>query len=331
MKLRSKLAAIFDILKSRIFKKRIPVAVRWQLTYKCPMRCIYCNIWKMKSHELKTNEILLLLDEIEKCGTKKISFSGGEPMLREDIGLIINHCVSRGISPEMNSTGFLISQKISLIKGLDLLKLSLDGPEEIHDLIRGRPGAYKLVMEAAEAAAIKGIKFIFTTTLSKFNIKHVEFLLNLAKKFKTYVAFQPLKKIYSGCSLGEFKALLPSESEYKNALDILIASKKRGNGYMRNSLQGLWHIYNWPRYGELKCRAGQIFCMIAPNGDLYPCDRLKYKEPLPNCIDFGFRNAFSKLPEINCSGCGFCGSLELNYLASFNWRVIPTLSRIMDR
>lgn len=61
-------------------------------------------------------------------------------MMRKDIGEIINYCISRKISPEMNSVGFLIPQNIALIKKLDLLKLSLDGPEKVHDLIRDKRG-----------------------------------------------------------------------------------------------------------------------------------------------------------------------------------------------
>lgn len=331
MRLKTKIATIGDILKLRLFYKRTPIAIRWQITYRCPLRCLYCNIWKIKLPELQTNEVLSLLNEVARCGTKKISFSGGEPMLRKDIGIVIDHCISKSISAEMNSTGFLIPQKINLIKGLDLLKLSLDGPEEIHDMIRGRKGAYRLVMEAAEAAATNRIKFIFTTTLSKFNIRYVEYMLDLAERYTTFVAFQPLKEIGFKYNSGEFKNLYPSEIEYKNALDILITNKKNGKAHMRNSIHGLHHIYNWPRYGKLRCRAGQIFCMIAPNGDLYPCDRLEYKDPLPNCINSGFKRAFNNSPKIHCNGCGFCGSLELNYLASFNWRILPTLKLILDK
>ena len=99
---------------------------------------------------------------------------------------------------------------------------------------------------------------------------------------------------------------------------------------MRNSLRSLRHIYNWPTYERLVCQAGKIFCMIGPTGVLTPCDRLEYNTPLPNCLELGFRVAFNKLPIIQCNGCGFCGSLELNYLASLRWDIVPTLNKIMQ-
>ena len=329
MDIKIKLGVLNDILKLRIFHRKIPIAVRWQLTYRCPMRCIYCDLWEKDVLELRTAQILSLLNEMKKSGVRKISFSGGEPMLRDDIAEIINYCLSIGISPEMNSTGFLIPQKIGQLKGLHLFKLSLDGPEEVHDFVRGRKGAYKLVIDGAESAASHGINFIFTSTLTKFNVNKIEFLLDLAENFNTFVAFQPLKNIYSGCGTRNVENLCPNEEEYKNALKKLIYWKRNGKGHMRNSLRGLRHIYNWPKYEKLDCRAGKIFCMLGPDGILYSCDRLEYNRTLPNCVELGFKKAFNNLPNIKCDGCGFCGSLELNYLASFKWDIFSTLNKIM--
>lgn len=330
MNVKIKLKVLFDILKLRLFSKRTPIAIRWQLTYKCPLRCIYCDIWKNSDvPELETKQILSLLDEMKKCGVKKISFSGGEPMLRKDIGKIIHHCLLANISPEINSTGVLIPQKINQLKKIHLLKLSLDGPKEVHDLVRGKAGAYDTVINAAESAAVNGIKFIFSTTLTKYNINKVEFLLNLAEKFNTFVAFQPLKEKYFR-STEETDDFYPREEEYKDAINKLISWEKSGKARMRNSLQGLLHIYNWPNYKKLDCNAGKLFCMIEPNGTLSPCDRLKYNRPLPNCAELGFKKSFNSLPGIQCRGCGFCGVLELNCLASFKWGILPTLNKIME-
>ena len=69
--------------------------------------------------------------------------------------------------------------------------------------------------------------------------------------------------------------------------------------------------------------------MIGPTGILTPCDRLEYKISLPDCTELGFKKAFNSLPDVTCSGCGFCGSLELNYLASLKWDIVSTLNKIM--
>lgn len=326
------LDAVKIIFKVKFFNERIPMAIRWQLTNKCPSECKYCKIWKASSPvELSTKNILGLLDEMSSCGTKKISFSGGEPLLRDDIGQIIDQCKKLGISPEMNSTGYLLEDKIKEIKGLDLLKISLDGPSEVSELVRGKKESYQWAVNAASCARANNLFFIFTTTLTKFNINYVEDMVCLAKKFNTLVAFQPLKEIdYQDIATGKLESIGPSEKLFKESIDKLIWYKKKDRFLMRNSLREFRHIYNWPHYKKLTCWGGKIFCMIAPNGEVAPCDRLKYDKELPNCAEIGFQEAFNRLPPLpECEGCGFCGTVELNYLMSFKFDVLSSIKKIL--
>jgi MoaA/NifB/PqqE/SkfB family radical SAM enzyme len=324
---------IYNFLKIKFLGCKIPLAVRWDITSRCPWRCKYCQIWKLSIEELDTGRILRIIDEMHKFGVVKISFSGGEPLLREDIDKIIQHTKLKKISPEMNSTGFTFSQKAERLKGLDLLKISLDGPANINDFIKGKKGAYQCAIEAAESAYRYSIRFIFTTTLTGYNLDCIEYMLDVAAKFNTMVAFQPLKDIrylrYS--SLYEYESneqgLFPASRKWKEMMDKLISYKKKKGYLIRNSLCELNHIYNWPKYKKLACWGGRLFCMINSLGEVSPCDRLYYKRcHFPNCTQVGFRKAIEKLPSLpHCDGCGFCGSLELNYLMNFNWDVIKNI------
>ena len=75
--------------------------------------------------------------------------------------------------------------------------------------------------------------------------------------------------------------------------------------------------------------AGRIFCIIGTDGTLYPCDRISYGENLANCYKMGFRQAFSLMPAINCSGCGFCGVLELNFLMSLRLDALRSIFNVV--
>ncbi|MFH1441759.1 MAG: radical SAM protein [Candidatus Omnitrophota bacterium] len=328
---KKQLEALNIIFKVKLFNKRTPLAIRWQLTEKCPSKCEYCKIWKSPSEkELPTKIIFKLLEEIKRCGTKKISFSGGEPLLREDIGDIITYCKRLGISPEMNSTGYLFEKKAKELKALDLLKISLDGPADINELVRGKKESYNWAINAASCAQTNKIFFIFTTTLTKFNIKYIDDILAIAKKFNTIVAFQPLKEIEYKNTTGKLDSIEPLESLFKQTINKLISYKKQNNFLLRNSLRGLHHIYNWPQYEKLKCWGGKIFCMIAANGEISPCDRLKYDTKIPNCAEVGFKEAFNNLPDLPpCSGCGFCGTIELNYLMAFKLDILHLIRKIL--
>jgi MoaA/NifB/PqqE/SkfB family radical SAM enzyme len=328
MKLRDKIQSLASILKVKFLNRRIPLAVRLQVTNRCTLQCKYCNLWSFKTGEPSTERIFGLIKQLSLLGTKRISISGGEPLLRGDIAEIINYCCKNGIYPEMNSNGKLVPGMIKEIKNLNFLKLSLDGPEEAHDLIRGR-GSYKDVIAAADAAYKNSINFGFATTLTKYNIDFLDHLLVVAKRYGTIVAFQPIKKLYRG--INDIEELAPPEGKFKQAIGKLILEKKSGNIHIRNTLDNLWHIYDWPVYRKIKCWAGRIFCIIDAAGDLYPCDRINYGVLLPNCIEIGVEEAMGNLPEVNCSGCGFCGSLELNYLMSFKINILSSIKKIIGK
>ncbi|MCG2725749.1 MAG: radical SAM protein, partial [Elusimicrobia bacterium] len=111
-----KILSVGDFVMVKFFNKRIPIAVRMEITNRCPNKCSYCNVWNTKVEEPSKEKIFSIIKQLKKLGTKKISFSGGEPLLRDDIGEIIDYCKGLGISPEMNSCGVLIEKRISQIK-----------------------------------------------------------------------------------------------------------------------------------------------------------------------------------------------------------------------
>jgi MoaA/NifB/PqqE/SkfB family radical SAM enzyme len=268
---------------------------------------------------------LSLLGQLRECGTQQISFSGGEPLLRDDIGTIIDYCRNLGIMPTMNSRGAMIDKKISEIKNLCHLKVSIDGPENIHDTMAGRKGSFRQAVRTIEIAKNKGIKVTLATTLTRYNIDHLDFILGMAEQYDTVVAFQPLKKLYRGVT--EMAGLYPEKDIYRKRIAALINLKKKGNKHMRNSLIGLEYISHWPDYHPMECAAGKLFCIIDTNGDLYPCDRVHYKEALYNCLELGFKKAFDSSPLPLCNGCGFCGSLELSFMLSLK---LGTMKSVWD-
>jgi MoaA/NifB/PqqE/SkfB family radical SAM enzyme len=326
MRIKNKKQAVLSCLKIKFLGRRIPLAVRWQLTNRCILKCKYCNVWQTPEEEMSLGQITSLLDEMAAMGTQTISYSGGEPMLRKDIGTILEETAARGISTEMNSTGALVPERMSELEHLDFLKISLDGPEDIHDAVRGK-NAFRIAMAAADACLTKGKKFIFCSTLTRFNITETAYLLEIAKRYRTLVAFQPLKSLYRGVK--DVQDLEPGVQEYRAAVNFLIEETRKGNPHLRNSLIGLRHILQWPRYPRLRCLAGRIFCILNTNGMLMPCDRIAFPGPLPNCKESGFQNAFRALPGIRCGGCGFCGPLELNFLLSFRLGTLKSIMHVL--
>ncbi len=320
MKPLAKLGALRDLAAVKFLGRRIPVAVRMQITNRCPNRCAYCSVWSDEAPDPSREKIFSVMEQLGELGTRKVSFSGGEPLLRDDIGEIIGRCKELGISPEMNSRGTLIERRIAGLKGLDLLKVSVDGPEEVHDALSARKGAFRDCVKAIETAQAAGIRVSLATTITRHNIGHLDFILGLAKKYGIRAAFQPLKPLYRGVGAEEMRDLYPPREEYRRQIARLAELKADGwAGYMRNSLIGLRHIMDWPGYPALPCSAGRLFCVIDTDGTFYPCDRIDYATEPPNCFETGVGAALESAPPVKCGGCGFCGSLELNFLYNFRF------------
>ncbi|MCX7716117.1 MAG: radical SAM protein [Endomicrobia bacterium] len=325
MRLKDNIESIISICKVKLLHKRIPLAVRIELTNRCPNKCSYCNLYNMNDIQPSKEEIFELLKGLRHLGTKRVSFSGGEPMLRKDIGEIINFTKSLGIYAEMNTSGFYVAERINEIKNLDLIKISLDGPQQVHDFITQRQGAFKDAIKAIQASTSYGIKTVITTTITKNNLKYFDYILDLAKKYNCFVAFQPVKKMFN--STDKIDKLFPPQEEYKKEIIKLIKLKLINGEIMRNSILGLKHIYNFPKYNKFRCAAGRLFIIVDVDGTVYPCDRTDYPydKPLPNWKKNGIKKAIETLPEVNCNGCGFCGALELSYLLNFRFSVIKQI------
>jgi len=315
MNLRNKIAALKAIVKVKLFSKRIPFIISWHLVNRCNRKCKYCFRWSVPCKELTTQQVKSIINDFAKTGTRIIIFSGGEPLLRDDIGEIINFCRSKNIF-----TGLASKE----IKNLNILKLSLDGPKEVNDFLRG-DGSYDDVMTAVELGKRHGLKIKFNTTLSKYNLEYIDFILQKAKELDVGVKFQPLSYVHA-CDQN-IDSLLPGEKEYKDVMKRLIYLKK-SNKYIINSLFALDYLYNWPNYKKLECCGGRIICCISPNGYLYPCTMLMEKVNALNCFDISCKEAINHLTNFPCKGCWCTSTLDLNCLMTLRQHAVLNFKRL---
>ena len=114
-----------------------------RLTENCNSRCNTCNAWKHRS----TNELTLLefrnfFDQLRGLGVSKVTFSGGEALLRSDATAIIRKAKSAGFEEIMIKTNGLLLEERSaeLVKcGITRYCVSLDGMQDVDNSVRGVP------------------------------------------------------------------------------------------------------------------------------------------------------------------------------------------------
>lgn len=316
MKLRHQVAAAAGMARAKVTGAVVPVAVRINVNNACHSRCRYCSFWHTPTEELPAATWAGILRELATLGTRRLSVSGGEPMLRDDLEEILAAGTAAGLSIGLNTTGHRLPERPSILRYVDLLKFSLDGPPEIHDRVRGYDGAFDELVAALDVARAHRADASVVVTMTRENVDHLDWILDFGRRRGLLVTFQPVMD--HGHAHRTTRATFPDATRYQAALDHLTAVKRREPGLVRNSLGGLDAIRAWPDFGNIRCQAGKVFAMIEANGDVVPCDRIGYAGPIPNCREHGVAWALDRLPAVDCGGCGFVGSLELNRM--MDWR-----------
>jgi len=323
----------WEVLKANISNRRVPLNVMLSVTNRCTSNCIYCNIPSRRQRELTTKEIFGLIDQLIEMRTQRLGLWGGEPLIRDDIGQIVDYAKNKGLFVTLDSNGYLIKERLQDLKNLDHFILALDESEEMHDHNRGA-GSFQKAMEAAKL--LKGKLSTWTiTVLTKHNLEGIDFILETARNYGFLATFQVL---HHNEILGRnSESLLPSAEAYRTAIRKLIHKKKTGSP-IASSLRYLEHLLNWPDYKKptlsypidnLKCWAGQLYCNVDTDGSVYPCSLLVGKMKALNYLDVGFKKAFDYIQKVPCQACNASCFTEYNYLYSLNLSTIIEWLRAM--
>ncbi len=141
------------------------------LTRKCNYRCRGCNVWNDQSlNELSTEQVKSGLDILEKIGVLEIVFSGGNPLLREDIKELLDYASERFITT-IYDNGSTAVKKIEALQNVDFIAISLDTlDKEKNDYLKGISGAWKNAMDSIEILKKEGINIGVSPTISQINL-----------------------------------------------------------------------------------------------------------------------------------------------------------------
>jgi MoaA/NifB/PqqE/SkfB family radical SAM enzyme len=205
-----------------------PISAQWEITYRCNMRCKFCNIWKYGKKYYKTevalSEAKRIIQEMADLGVFYINFTGGEPLLRHDFHKILKACKKNDMIISMNDNGFFLKEKYDKIKEyIDIICISLDSPyEKEHNRIRGTAKAYSKTLDAARYIRNNGGRVRINMTVTKENIKDMERMVELCKEYDLPVHFIPVNLIPVEWNKNkEAKNLLVDSAEYMERVKTL--------------------------------------------------------------------------------------------------------------
>lgn len=293
-----------------------PLAVRWDITPRCNLRCDYCCARRKPEpeDEMPAERALEFVDALGRAGVATVSFSGGEPMLREDLDILARRAASWGISPTVNTSGVLVPRFLDRIRSMDLVKLSLDGPEETHDALRGA-GSYRAARRGLVAIRRAGLPVEIEVTLTRANCtpETVDHVMELAKSVGAEAVFQVFHPHGDPADAERFAPTRDQAAEVADRLaDLWLSGARRLN----NDLFGLGFVRGRTGGIPLACQGGRLFVIVDAAGRMTPCDRVR---PVPSIRWTGgeFRtDGVGRVPVSECRGCAFSGSLRLNVLGN---------------
>ncbi len=170
-----------------------PFIVIWEVTRACALKCLHCRAdaqYRRDPRELTFEEGQNLIDQIYDMGNPMLVFTGGDPLMREDLFALIEYAVQKGVRVSMtpSATPKVTKKAIERAKeaGLSRWAFSLDGPtKEVHDHFRGSSGSFDLTMRAIQYLHELEMPIQINTVVSRYNLNHLEEMAHVVEKLGT--------------------------------------------------------------------------------------------------------------------------------------------------
>lgn len=257
------------LLHAAFSKERIPFQVYYAVTGKCPCDCNHCSYAKRSDHELSSRESLQFIDEVKELGCSLIGFTGGEPLLREDLESMIASC-----KPELSTILFTTGHGLTLDRAQALKQAGLDwftvgfesANEQQHDAVRKFPGSFQKAVRAIHVASEAGLYTAISTVASKRKVNdgEIDRLYEFARQHGVG-ELRIIPYVATGGGVGDTEEMLGLQ-EYEYLTSFHKTMNKNKDGPVVESFS---YIESSELYG---CGAGYHHFFVVAAGYVCPCD-----------------------------------------------------------
>lgn len=322
--------------------------ISWNTTRRCNLFCRHCYRESGPDEdgrgELSTAEGFELISSIAEAGFRLLILSGGEPLLREDILVLVSAARDCGIVPAMGTNGTLLTETVSrdlAAAGLRGIAISVDSLDpEYHDAFRGRAGAYELTQAGIRNSLAAGLRVQINLTLTEKNLEEFDRMVDYYESSGVH-AVHPFflvstgrgrsmqeDELRSGAYFGMIRRVLERQAttalELKPTCAPQFMPMAKEMGIAQRFSRG--------------CLAGVSYCCILPDGAVHVCPYLPVEAGNVRRTPFAdiWRNAevFAKLRDFSsyegrCGACEYvaiCGGCRArafsstgNYMAEEPW------------
>ena len=219
------LAGVSDELRYPERRTIKPIVV-FNCTPKCNLRCMHCYSSSEAAccaPELSTAQAKTLIDQIADFGCPVLLFSGGEPLLRDDLFELMAYARTRTLRTVLSTNGTRITESVAARLaelGLSYAGISLDGPADVHDRFRKVDGAFLATLNGITNCRSAGIRTGLRFTMTRDNITHVDKLFDIAAASDVRrICFYHLIRTGRAKDLAESA---PSPQQVRDAIDTIL-------------------------------------------------------------------------------------------------------------
>jgi pyrroloquinoline quinone biosynthesis protein E len=251
-----------------------PLWLLAELTYRCPLHCAFCyNPVDFASHgaELDTDTWRDVITQARRMGAAQIGFSGGEPLVRDDLETLVEHARGLGFYTNLITSGVGLDEtRIARLKeaGLDHIQLSFqDSTRELNDFVSSTK-TFELKHRVARLIKAHGYPMVLNCVLHRYNLPHVGQIIDMALEMGAdYLELANTQ--YYGWAMLNRDQLMPTSEQLREAEATVNQYRERVGDRCRI-------LFVVPDYFEVRPKAcmngwGSVFLGIAPDGTALPC------------------------------------------------------------
>ena len=277
-----------------------PLWLLAELTYKCPLQCPYCSnpvdFASTTGVELDTDHWIRILREARELGAAQLGLSGGEPIVRKDLEVIVAEARKLGFYTNLITSGIgMTSERVAGLKeaGLDHIQVSFQASSsELNNWIAGTD-SFEHKLEMARAVKANGFPMVLCFVTHRENIQQVDDILELATRLEAdYVELATTQ--YYGWAFINRDVLMPTREQ----LDSAEAAVNRFRDQHINDAMKIFYVV--PDYYENRPKPcmngwGNLFLLVTPDGTALPCHSARQLPGIqfPNAKDSSISDIWS--------------------------------------
>ncbi len=281
-----------------------PLWLLAEVTYKCPLHCVFCyNPTDYTSYgpELNTEEWLKVLREGRELGATQLGFSGGEPLVRDDLEILVAEARRLGYYSNLITSGIGLNEKrIAAFKegGLDHIQLSFqDSTREMNDFLSSTK-TFELKKRVAELIQKYDYPMVLNVVLHRHNIDHTQQILEMAEQLGAeYVELANTQ--YYAWAFENRDQLLPSRDQLQRAEEVTNRFRER----VGNAMKVYFVVPDYHANRPKACMNGwgSLFVTVTADGVVLPCHEARMLPGLtfPNVRDHDLRWIWYDSPGFN--------------------------------